>query len=240
MRGWGSVGKASHEAPDCDRLSAARSDGNPHGTLSPRRQATTPRFNHPSLFPLDSPSPPLASAEAKTRPQSALLALFATVSDRPLVLRTSTCSIKHVPRSSDRRCRHGRVRTPAGRTRDRVEALEAHIRHSRKDSRWRQVRVPADCSRVSSDQVQYRYLDTESFVKAIAPQGDLAGTKLGSAQYALLFRVADSKRRGLVSWEDFTVFETLLKRPDADYWIAFQYFDVYVLAYLPPFTIITP
>lgn len=77
-------------------------------------------------------------------------------------------------------------------------------------------------------------------MKAIAPQGDLAGTKLGSAQYALLFRVADSKRRGLVSWEDFTVFETLLKRPDADYWIAFQYFDVYVLAYLPPFTIITP
>ncbi|TRM66263.1 mitochondrial carrier domain-containing protein [Schizophyllum amplum] len=71
-----------------------------------------------------------------------------------------------------------------------------------------------------------KYLDTESFVKAIAPQGDLAGTKLGSAQYAILFRVADTKRRGLVSWEDFTVFETLLKRPDADYWIAFQYFDV--------------
>jgi solute carrier family 25 aspartate/glutamate transporter 12/13 len=30
----------------------------------------------------------------------------------------------------------------------------------------------------------------------------------------------------LVSWDDFTVFETLLKRPDADYWMAFQYFDV--------------
>jgi hypothetical protein len=40
--------------------------------------------------------------------------------------------------------------------------------------------------------------------------------------------VADTSRRGLVSWEDFTVFETVLKRPDADYWMAFQYFDVYV------------
>ncbi|KAL1706195.1 mitochondrial carrier domain-containing protein [Schizophyllum commune] len=87
--------------------------------------------------------------------------------------------------------------------------------------RWRRI---FDTHAKTFDGV--KYLDTESFVKAIAPQGDLAGTKLGSAQYALLFRVADSKRRGLVSWEDFTVFETLLKRPDADYWIAFQYFDV--------------
>lgn len=69
-----------------------------------------------------------------------------------------------------------------------------------------------------------RYLDPESFVNAIAPKGDL--TKIGRAQFAILFRVADTSRRGLVSWDDFTVFETLLKRPDADYWMAFQYFDV--------------
>jgi solute carrier family 25 aspartate/glutamate transporter 12/13 len=69
-----------------------------------------------------------------------------------------------------------------------------------------------------------RYLDPDSFVSAIAPQGDL--TKIGRTQYAILFRVADASRRGLVSWEDFTVFQTLLKRPDADYFIAFQYFDV--------------
>ncbi|KAJ8702146.1 mitochondrial aspartate-glutamate transporter agc1 [Pleurotus ostreatus] len=31
---------------------------------------------------------------------------------------------------------------------------------------------------------------------------------------------------GVVSWDEFTVFETMLKRPDADYWMAFQYFDV--------------
>ncbi|KXN88836.1 Calcium-binding mitochondrial carrier protein [Leucoagaricus sp. SymC.cos] len=69
-----------------------------------------------------------------------------------------------------------------------------------------------------------RFLDSESFVNAIAPKGDL--TKIDKAQFAVLFRVADTSRRGLVSWEDFTVFETLLKRPDADYWIAFQFFDV--------------
>jgi solute carrier family 25 aspartate/glutamate transporter 12/13 len=69
-----------------------------------------------------------------------------------------------------------------------------------------------------------RFLDPESFVNAIAPQNDL--TKIGRTQFAILFRIADTTRRGLVSWEDFTVFETLLKRPDADYWMAFQYFDV--------------
>lgn len=51
-------------------------------------------------------------------------------------------------------------------------------------------------------------------------------TKIGRAQFGILFKVADSNKRGLVSWDDFNVFQTLLKRPDADYWIAFQYFDV--------------
>ena len=71
-----------------------------------------------------------------------------------------------------------------------------------------------------------RFLNTEQFVNAIAPQADL--TKIGRAQFSILFKVADSQKRGLVSWDDFTVFQTLLKRPDADYWIAFQYFDVCV------------
>jgi solute carrier family 25 aspartate/glutamate transporter 12/13 len=73
-------------------------------------------------------------------------------------------------------------------------------------------------------------LDPESFVNAIAPKNDL--TKIGREQFAILFRIADASRRGLVSWEDFTVFETLLKRPDADYWMAFRYFDVQVLSQL--------
>lgn len=44
-------------------------------------------------------------------------------------------------------------------------------------------------------------------------------------QFAKLFKVADTQRRGLVSWDDFAVFQSLLKRPDADYLIAFSYFD---------------
>ncbi|OBZ79884.1 Calcium-binding mitochondrial carrier protein Aralar1 [Grifola frondosa] len=59
---------------------------------------------------------------------------------------------------------------------------------------------------------------------ATAPKDDL--TRFGRAQFATLFRVADASKRGLVSWDDFVVFQTILKRPDADYWIAFQYFDV--------------
>jgi solute carrier family 25 aspartate/glutamate transporter 12/13 len=82
---------------------------------------------------------------------------------------------------------------------------------------FKTIRYLADCS-------DDRYLDPDSFVNAIAPKTD--STKIGRAQFAILFRVADSSKRGLVSWDDFTVFETLLKRPDADYWIAFQYFDV--------------
>lgn len=74
--------------------------------------------------------------------------------------------------------------------------------------------------------ITYRYLNADQFVNAIAPKSDL--TKMGRAQFATLFPVADSAKRGLVSWDDFVVFETILKRPDADYWIAFQYFDVYV------------
>ncbi|GHJ87567.1 hypothetical protein NliqN6_3969 [Naganishia liquefaciens] len=68
-----------------------------------------------------------------------------------------------------------------------------------------------------------RFLDADSFIDAIAPSEDFS--KIKRAQYGVLFKVADINGRGLVSWEDFTVFETLLKRPDADYQIAFQYFD---------------
>ncbi|KZV70963.1 mitochondrial carrier [Peniophora sp. CONT] len=68
-----------------------------------------------------------------------------------------------------------------------------------------------------------KFLNAEQFVSAVAPSGDLS--RIGRAQFALLFRVADANKRGLVSWDDWTVFQTLLKRPDADYYMAFQFFD---------------
>ncbi|KAH7339000.1 mitochondrial carrier domain-containing protein [Rhizoctonia solani] len=69
-----------------------------------------------------------------------------------------------------------------------------------------------------------KYLDRDSFINAIAPKEDFS--RIHRDQFGILFRVADSTHRGLVSWDEFVVFETMLKRPDADYWIAFQYFDV--------------
>ncbi|KAI0033996.1 mitochondrial inner membrane protein [Vararia minispora EC-137] len=69
-----------------------------------------------------------------------------------------------------------------------------------------------------------KFLNAEQFVNAVARSGDLS--RIGRAQFAMLFRVADTSKRGLVSWEDWTVFQTVLKRPDADYYMAFQYFDV--------------
>ncbi|RDX51899.1 mitochondrial carrier [Lentinus brumalis] len=86
--------------------------------------------------------------------------------------------------------------------------------------RWRRT-FDANAQTVVEDQ---KFLNSEQFVNAIAPKGDLS--KIGRAQFATLFRVADANKRGLLSWDDFVVFETILKRPDADYWIAFQYFDV--------------
>ncbi|KAF9531941.1 mitochondrial carrier domain-containing protein [Crepidotus variabilis] len=85
--------------------------------------------------------------------------------------------------------------------------------------RWRRT-FDANAKEINGE----KFLDPESFVNAIAPKGDL--TKIGREQFGILFRIADTSRRGFVSWDDFTVFETLLKRPDADYWMAFQYFDV--------------
>lgn len=79
-------------------------------------------------------------------------------------------------------------------------------------------------ARVNRRALGFRFLDREQFVNAIAPKGDL--TRIGRSQYAALFRVADITKRSLLSWDDFMVFQTLLKRPDADYYIAFQYFDV--------------
>ncbi|KAF9074907.1 mitochondrial inner membrane protein [Rhodocollybia butyracea] len=85
--------------------------------------------------------------------------------------------------------------------------------------RWRRL-FDANSKEINGE----RYLDPDSFVNAIAPAGDLS--RIGRAQFAILFKVADTSKRGLVSWEDFTVFETLLKRQDADYKVAFQFFDV--------------
>ncbi|ORY72748.1 mitochondrial inner membrane protein [Leucosporidium creatinivorum] len=68
-----------------------------------------------------------------------------------------------------------------------------------------------------------KYLSETDFVSAIAPTGDFA--KIGRQQYGILFHIADQRKRGKVTWEDFVAFETTLKRPDAEFDIAFKFFD---------------
>lgn len=57
----------------------------------------------------------------------------------------------------------------------------------------------------------YRYLDQEAFVDAIAPYGDFE--KITRGQFGVLFKVADTRKNGRVTWDEFVVFETILKKP---------------------------
>lgn len=69
------------------------------------------------------------------------------------------------------------------------------------------------------------YLGPEQFISAIAPK-DEDYHKIKREQYSILFGVADSKGTGRVSLTDWSVFENLLLKPDAEYEIAFRLFDV--------------
>jgi len=69
-----------------------------------------------------------------------------------------------------------------------------------------------------------KYMNQEDFVSAIAPGEDYK--KIQREQFALLFRIADNTGKGLISFQDFIVFENLLSKPDAEYEIAFRLFDV--------------
>ncbi|KAL8286743.1 hypothetical protein RQP46_004271 [Phenoliferia psychrophenolica] len=69
-----------------------------------------------------------------------------------------------------------------------------------------------------------KYLSEADFVTAIAPASDF--DKISRAQYGILFRIADKKKQGKVSWEDFVQFEQQLQRPDAEFEMAFRFFDL--------------
>ncbi|KAI9496456.1 mitochondrial carrier domain-containing protein [Zychaea mexicana] len=69
-----------------------------------------------------------------------------------------------------------------------------------------------------------RYMTQDDFLAAIAPGEDFK--KIQREQYGLLYKVADKSNKGLVSFQDFVIFENLLSKPDAEYEIAFRLFDV--------------
>jgi solute carrier family 25 (mitochondrial aspartate/glutamate transporter), member 12/13 len=67
-------------------------------------------------------------------------------------------------------------------------------------------------------------LTESSFVDAITPQGE-DYHKINREQYAILFYVADRRRKNRVNYHDWMAFENLLGKPDAEYDIAFRLFD---------------
>ncbi|KAG0139735.1 hypothetical protein CROQUDRAFT_666065 [Cronartium quercuum f. sp. fusiforme G11] len=67
------------------------------------------------------------------------------------------------------------------------------------------------------------YLDEEGFINAVAPINDF--TKIKKSQYLILFKIADINKLGKVRWNEFVVFQNLLKKPDAQFEVAFKYFD---------------
>lgn len=69
------------------------------------------------------------------------------------------------------------------------------------------------------------YLGLDQFINAIAPE-DEDFHKIKREQYTILFPVADRGRRGRVTQGDWTYFENLLAKPDAEYEVAFRLFDV--------------
>ncbi|MCJ1455959.1 mitochondrial aspartate-glutamate transporter agc1 [Mycoblastus sanguinarius] len=69
-----------------------------------------------------------------------------------------------------------------------------------------------------------KYMTEEDFVNAIAPTSENYH-KIKREQYGILFQVADRRKTGRISLQDWGTFEHLLAKPDAEYEIAFRLFD---------------
>jgi len=68
------------------------------------------------------------------------------------------------------------------------------------------------------------YLDQDQFITAVAPEGE-DFHKIKRFQYGILFQVADRDQKGKVSMHDWSVFQNLLAKPDAEYEVVFRFFD---------------
>lgn len=67
-------------------------------------------------------------------------------------------------------------------------------------------------------------MSEEDFVNAIAP-ADEDYHKIKREHYSILFDVADRRKEGRLSLQDWASFENLLSKPDAEYEIVFRLFD---------------
>ncbi|OCL04175.1 calcium-binding mitochondrial carrier protein-like protein Aralar1 [Glonium stellatum] len=78
---------------------------------------------------------------------------------------------------------------------------------------------------VKDEQTGEYYLGKNEFIEAVAPESE-DYHKIKRDQYGILFHVADRRRTGKVTLHDWSKFENLLAKPDAEYEIAFRLFDV--------------
>ncbi|CAG8462689.1 12264_t:CDS:2 [Dentiscutata erythropus] len=69
-----------------------------------------------------------------------------------------------------------------------------------------------------------KYMNQDDFISAIAPGEDYK--KIQKEQFGILFGIADKDKKGLISFQNFVIFENLILKPDAEYEIAFRLFDV--------------
>ncbi|KAI9022157.1 mitochondrial carrier domain-containing protein [Phycomyces nitens] len=69
-----------------------------------------------------------------------------------------------------------------------------------------------------------KYMSQDDFLAAVAPGEDFK--KIQREQFGLLYKIADQSKRGLISFNDFVIFQNLLSKADAEYEVAFRVFDV--------------
>ncbi|KAF2815101.1 calcium-binding mitochondrial carrier protein-like protein Aralar1 [Mytilinidion resinicola] len=77
---------------------------------------------------------------------------------------------------------------------------------------------------VKDEETGELYLGENEFINAVAPETE-DYHKIKRSQYSILFQVADRKRTGRVTLQDWSNFDNLLAKPDAEYEIAFRLFD---------------
>ncbi|KEY65471.1 hypothetical protein S7711_08311 [Stachybotrys chartarum IBT 7711] len=69
------------------------------------------------------------------------------------------------------------------------------------------------------------FMGVDEFIAAIVPKNE-DFHKIKREQYSILFRIADRKGNGRITLPEWSAFENLLDKPDAEYEIAFRLFDV--------------
>ncbi|KAK3702412.1 mitochondrial aspartate-glutamate transporter agc1 [Vermiconidia calcicola] len=86
-----------------------------------------------------------------------------------------------------------------------------------------QIRSEFEKHAVKDEESGEYFLGQKEFVDAIAPE-DEDYHKIKREQYTVLFQIADQRRESRINLQDWTVFNNLLAKPDAEYEIAFRLF----------------